>query len=229
MERLRQTLGPWTRPDLRIWPAYYDSSTQMLCLMVSPPASTPPNTDASWHYYPAEIEYTRRFLTVSTRYDYFQDSRPPIDAAPITVLFETTTLLRCSLSPGPHEPVPDTVRPPICATFADYVTTLPQWERDLLAKAMEDPFPDTPLNQLLQQRNVNILVASDGGHKTDYGSFGWVIGTKDEVIWDCQGTARGYPMQSYRAKGCGHMPLLLFLTHYIHYYDIQPIVTTPGY
>jgi hypothetical protein len=29
--RLRQTLGPWTRPDLHNWPAYYDSSSQMLC------------------------------------------------------------------------------------------------------------------------------------------------------------------------------------------------------
>jgi hypothetical protein len=79
-----------------------------------------------------------------------------------------------------------------------------------------------PLYQLLQQRNVSILVASDGSHKTDYGSFGWVIGTKDEVIWDCQGTARGYPMLSYRAEGYGRMSLLLFLTYFIRYYDIQP-------
>jgi hypothetical protein len=173
-------------------------------------------------YYPAEIEYTRRFLSVSTRYDSFQDSRPPIDAAPITVLLETPTLLRCSLPPGLYEPVPDTIHPPICATFAHYVTTLPQWERDLLAKATEDPFPDTPLYHLLQQRNVNILVASDGGHKRDYNSFGWVIGTKDEVIWDCQGTARGYPMQSYRTEGYGCTYIHLFLAHYIRYYDIQP-------
>jgi hypothetical protein len=50
----------------------------------------------------------------------------------------------------------------------------------------------------MQQTNVNILVTSDGGHKDDYGSFGWVIGTKQEVIWDCEGIARGYPMQSSR-------------------------------
>jgi hypothetical protein len=118
--------------------------------MEPPPASTPPYTEASWHYLPAEIEYTRRFLEVSTRYDSFQDSRPLIDAAPITVLLKTPTLLRCSIPPGLHEPVPDAIRPPICATFADYVMTLPQCERDLLSKATEDPCPDTPLYHLLQ-------------------------------------------------------------------------------
>jgi hypothetical protein len=63
------------------------------------------------------------------------------------------------------------------ATFADYVATLPLWERDLLAHATEEHCPDSSLYELLQQTNVNILVASDGGRKDDYGSFGWVIGT----------------------------------------------------
>jgi hypothetical protein len=35
------------------------------------------------------------------------------------------------------------------------------------------------------------------------------------------GTARGHPMQSYRAEGYGRMSLL-FLTHYIRYYGIKP-------
>jgi hypothetical protein len=30
---------PWTRPDLRNWPAYYDSSSQMICQMVPPHAT----------------------------------------------------------------------------------------------------------------------------------------------------------------------------------------------
>jgi hypothetical protein len=82
--------------------------------------------------------------------------------------------------------------------------------------------PDSSLYEFLQHRNVNILVASDGGKKDDYGSFGWVIGTKHEIMWDCEGTARGYPMQSYRAEGYGRMSLLLFLKHYIRCYNIKP-------
>jgi hypothetical protein len=81
------------------------------------------------------------------------------------------------------EPVHDTARAPTCATFADYVTTLPLHVRDLLAHAKDIHCPDSSLYELLQQKNVNILVASNGGHKGTHGSFGWVIGTSDEVIW----------------------------------------------
>jgi hypothetical protein len=83
---------------------------------------------------------------------------------------------------------------------------------------------DSSLYELLQQSNVKILIASDGGHRDDYGSFGWVhvIGTQHEVIWECDGVARGYPMQSYRAEGYGRMSLLLFLAHYIRFYNIKP-------
>jgi hypothetical protein len=84
------------------------------------------------------------------------------------------------------------------------------WERDLLAHATKEYCPASSLCELLQQKNVNILVASDGGHKDDYGSFGWLIGTKDAALWDCEGVARGYPMQSYRAEGYGRMSFLLF-------------------
>jgi hypothetical protein len=94
--------------------------------------------------------------------------------------------------------------------------------RDLLAHAREEFCPESSLYELLQQKNVIILVGSDGGHKDDCSSFGWVIGTKDAVIWDCEGVARGYPMQSYRAEGYGRMSLLLFLTHYIRFYNIRP-------
>jgi hypothetical protein len=120
------------------------------------------------------------------------------------------------------ELVHDAARALNCVTFAAYVATLPLWEQDPLAQATEVNCPDSSLYELLKQRNVNILVASDGGKKDDFGSFGWVIGTKDEVIWDCEGTARGYPMQSYRAEGYGRMSLLLFLKHYIRYYNIKP-------
>jgi hypothetical protein len=94
------------------------------------------------------------------------------------------------------------------------LTPLPLHVRDLLAHAKEVHCPDSSLYELLQQKNVNILVASNGGHKGTHCSFGWVIGTKNEVIWDCEGTARGYPMQSYRAEEYGR---ILFLTHYIRY------------
>jgi hypothetical protein len=103
--RLRQTLGPWTRPDLHNWPAYNDSSSQMLCQMVPQHAiATLGTSSTSWTYHPVGIECTRRFVAVSKNAASFQDSRPPSDAVPVTVLLDTPTLLRCSIPPMPLEP-----------------------------------------------------------------------------------------------------------------------------
>jgi hypothetical protein len=119
--------------------------------MVSSPATATPSTDASWHYHPAEITQTRRFLAVLTRNDAFQDSRSDFDAVPITVLREIPILLRCSLPPIPPYCVLVTISSQACATYADYVTTLLMWEQqDLLVHAMKKPIA-TSLYQLLQQ------------------------------------------------------------------------------
>jgi hypothetical protein len=43
-------------------------------------------------------------------------------------------------------------------------------------------FPTSAAYLLLQQRNGNVLDASDGDHRDDYGCFARVIGTKDEIV-----------------------------------------------
>jgi hypothetical protein len=82
-----------------------------------------------------------------------------------------------------------------------------------------------PLFQLLNQKHRTLLAVSDGGTdiSKNYGSFAWVhvLGTKQEIVWECKDIARGYPMQSYRAEGYGRLSLLSFLTHYLLYLEIQ--------
>jgi hypothetical protein len=51
------------------------------------------------------------------------------------------------------------------------------WERDLLVHAMEKPL-DTLLHKLLLQKDVTLLVVSDGGAFKYYISFSWVLGTE---------------------------------------------------
>jgi hypothetical protein len=189
----------------------------LVCQMVAQQAAVPLGTPVtSWQYHPAGIVSTRRFIAVSTSAVFFQDSRPPPNAVPVTVLLEALTILRCPIPPMP----PDIQ---FCATFDEYIATLPRWERDLLVCVAEYFCPDSSLHELQQQSNVKIIIASDGGHKDDYGSFGWVIGRKDEVIGDCEGVARGYQMQAHRVEGYGRMSLLLLLNHYVRYYNIQPM------
>mgnify|MGYP000512119673 CR=1 FL=1 len=167
----------------------------MLCQIVPQHATAILGASStSWKYHAAGIASTRRFLAVMKDNASFQDSPPPLDAVPVTVLRETPTLLRCSIPPSSPEPVQNAAQAPICATFTDYLATLPLWEWDLIKHDLESYFPDNSLCELLQTKNVDILGASDGGHEDDYGSFGWVIRTNHEVIWDCEGIARGYPM-----------------------------------
>ncbi len=150
--------------------------------MATQQATEPIGTTAtSWQYYPALIDCSRRFIIVSTSAESFQDSRPPPDAVPVTVLLETPTLLLCSVPPMPPEAVHDTSGTPPCETFAEHIATLPQWERELLASATEQDFSDSSLCELLQQKNTTTLAASDGGQKDDHGSFGWVIGQSQNL------------------------------------------------
>jgi hypothetical protein len=137
-------MGSGAASDIRIWPAYYDLSSQMLCQKVTQQAIVSHSTTAtSWQYYPAGIESTRRFIAVSTSAAAFQDSRPPPDTIPVTVVLETPTLLRCSIPPMPTEPVHDTAQSTICATFDEYIATLPRWERDLLVYVAEHLKPSS--------------------------------------------------------------------------------------
>jgi hypothetical protein len=98
-------------PGLGTWPAWYEPS-QMLCHMVSPPAASLPGTASSWHYYPAEITHTRRFLSVSTSNDTFYTHVVTSMRFLITELRETPALLRCSPLP---DSLLDTIRSPTCA------------------------------------------------------------------------------------------------------------------
>ena len=191
----------------------------MICQRVPPPTNAPPDAAATWNYHTAAITTSRRFLSVSTPSAPIQDSQPGIDAVPVTILREKPTQIRGSLPLITVEPTIDTALTQ-CASFADYASSLPSWEQGLLVHATG--YSDaTPLYDLLQQHGTKLLIASDGGHHAEYGSFGWVLATDREIIWECKGIARGNPMSSYRAEGYGRLSMLSFLTHYLHYFGIK--------
>jgi hypothetical protein len=102
----------------------------------------------------------------------------PMMRYPVTVLQYTPTPLRCSLPFIPLGSVFDTRLSSTCATFPDYVTTLPMWERALLVHAMEKPIA-TPVGAT---KDATLLVISDEDAIDEYGSFGWVPPTAQEVL-----------------------------------------------
>jgi hypothetical protein len=91
--------------------------------------------------------------------------------------------------------------------------------RDLIVHNTEFHCPDFS-HELLQQENVNILVANDGGHKDDYGSF-W-LGDRNGN-GNHMGLSRRRTRLSNAVSPRGRMAACpyLFLTHYIRYYGIK--------
>jgi hypothetical protein len=122
--------------------------------MRSPPATAPPDTAAYWQYHPDEITHRRQFLAVTKSNIFKEDTRPELDAVPITVFLEIPALLQCLLPPIPNAPELDTIHTTTNTTFNDHVTTLPTWGLDLIFHTMEKPFT-TPLHQLLRYNCCN--------------------------------------------------------------------------
>jgi hypothetical protein len=66
-------------------------------------------------------------------------------------------------------------------------------------------------------------MCSDGGAKANTGSFGWVIATSGQALWESIGTATGWYANSFRSEGIGQLALLVFLETYMTYYQLHII------
>jgi hypothetical protein len=67
---------------------------------------------------------------------------------------------------------------------------------------------------LLQGRQL--FLCSDGRAKDHNGSFGWVIVTSTQMLWECSGIATGWFANSFRSEGgVGQLSLLVFFEAYI--------------
>jgi hypothetical protein len=153
--RLRQTLGPWT--DQRIWPVYYDSSSQMLCQMVQ----TPQHETAT----PGTANCLGRVPGRATIHRYRDAAwKIPPDAVPVTVLLETPTLLRCSIPSYRRRLGGRDTRSESC-NVPRHTWQLYRCGNRTSLLMQRRSNADSSLYELLQQRNVNILAASDGGQR----------------------------------------------------------------
>lgn len=64
-------------------------------------------------------------------------------------------------------------------------------------------------------------IVSDGSHKEEKGTYGWVIATDTNVVWQGNGRARGNPMNSHRAEAYGMLASLVFLRHVTRFMGIK--------
>lgn len=66
-------------------------------------------------------------------------------------------------------------------TWEQYLSSIPEWEQTLLQKTQESNSTRGLAVELGDPSSI-IMIVSDGGAKDDKGYFGWIIGTKYEVL-----------------------------------------------
>jgi hypothetical protein len=98
----------------------------------------------------------------------------------------------------------------IPTTWTEYLTTLPRWEKALLADA-------TFVNrrQLFEALRIpkTLFLASDGGASNQRGSFGALIANNNTILIECGGRAQGADPRSFHAEGYGILAILRLLFH----------------
>jgi hypothetical protein len=68
------------------------------------------------------------------------------------------------------------------STWQEFVQSLPEWEQELLRESKEVGDNDTSLIEEINRRTGQLYLVTDGGAAGIYGSYGWVVATKDTVL-----------------------------------------------
>jgi hypothetical protein len=197
-------LGPWNigLSTRRRWPNYFAPSSDLLyCYVCGELVSHPrlgPND----------------FSEQRTTYDI---QNLPTDAIPVDVtdidvgwyMFDTVASVSLEL---------DLVAFP---TFVEYLQSQPEYE-SLLLQRFE--IFDEDIYAVCEQLRVlsEIILVSDGGAIDNYGSYGWVVSTKEGTkIAQGSGSVFGCDPRSYRAEGYGAKAGTLFLIHCFTYCNVS--------
>lgn len=210
--RLRTPLGEWLDTRDRRWPWSIDSVSHT----VVHTTRLTPVTFKQAHYPITEI--TRRGIS-------FQDTIIADTLEDAELLTPTTRLgvstNRVAATDGYRVPTHrNTVEP---RDLNQFFRSLDPWERQLL-EGNQEGVPGRLLEWLIehtQDVKLQLIMCHDGGHRTKYGSFGWVISDGRYILWKGWGPAVGHPMQSFRAEAYGRLAAVCFLRRFIEFYAIE--------
>ena len=202
-------MGEWTRePAWQQWASYYDTAWEKAVTLDA-------NDGLTWWTRPI-TKKTRRGWELGEQEQRTQldmDTFIPVD----TRIKSDGTYI---MLPPSDQLYKTEHRVREAQTWEEYITTLPEWERTLLAENWETASYKGLCAELMDAQGT-IIIVSDGGQKGDRGTFGWVIGTKHEILWEGRGAACGQPMTPHRAEAYGKLSWICFLKHFIEFFNIQ--------
>jgi len=74
-----------------------------------------------------------------------------------------------------------------------------------------------------QDLSAELIIASERGAVIYHGSFEWVIGTLNRVLWKWKGPAHGIPIHSFWVELVGVLSVIWFLDRFWEFHGIKPI------
>jgi hypothetical protein len=200
-DKLKTPLGKWTNTEDRLWSCTYSASEQVVLI----------EHRQQWQIYHIREKNRRQWKLEPSMQEITTDIQ------------EYGKLTPATYSPRHHSIQPpmdhkqNLHRTPIpILTFQQYIDNLPLWEKDLLQRHREcTEHTKLPSLSILLFQDNTLDISSDGGAIPPYrGSYGWTISVEELILWEGQGYARGYPMDSDRSEPYGRLSAMLFLYHY---------------
>jgi hypothetical protein len=216
--RFTHALGAWLadsspRASHR-WEAFIQHCTQWIFLPLGTGVYRRLSTDTRLSF--GLASYSLRGPHILIRSDDL-----PADAVPVLTTNDGQSLRHNRLNTPFLLGTPPQAPPAL--SFLDHLTTLPEWQQEILVGVFQTSSHD-PLGQHLLNGD-RLFLCSDGGAKDHAGSFGWVLATSTTILWECIGIASGWFANSFRSEGVGQLSLLVFLEAYITFHGLQDIPT----
>jgi hypothetical protein len=102
------------------------------------------------------------------------------------------------------------MRPPVQATFTEFLATLVFWETELISNLtmLVDCYKFVQMVETQRHRNTDIkfLTMSDGSNESGAMAFGWIISLPDGTcLTKCSGPVYGPFGTSFPAEGYGFL------------------------
>ena len=202
---LDQPLGPWLKGSLhRNWMTYYDRATHAAIFRL----------DNVWVTADVDQQLEDHWTLLPQTPLPHDNFSPTPSCVPVSRL-----LLDGGISISvPFLPV--ATAPPDFVTWSEFVQTLPEWERILVAEpTVHDPIA---FRRTLSRYSAScMIIVSDGSTKDNHGAYGWEMEVNSTTLVSCYSTTNGNHPTPLRSECFGILSWAIFLSRYCTYHGIN--------
>jgi hypothetical protein len=211
-------MGRWTENNQDShWESYFDPEFHSVSIL----------QEGYWHVYPVHKTKYPIFGGRINPTSWALDSKPPPQGIPTEIHHNGQW---CDIPDEYNSPQDPLKNPSTIKDFPAYIQALPAWKKQMLENFKEVDVDGPSLIQLMQTQGgiAKLTIGCDGGAIPHgpckgFGSLGWCICTKHNILWRGQGPVRGYPDNPSCRTEAYAMLTFLRLIHHLYLFWQVPI------